>query len=271
MYYKTKNKDWKSFPIIIPFWEKEINEETEIWNERMCSLYGKKGVCEKGEDCSDSKKVKDFWYLSQLTKLNKKSLAIFSIVFFSISFNLFDKLEINFNWDYEDLIEEENDKPITFRVAVLAQEQRWKYESSTEIETGELSEELPKYIRNLSGFKKAKSLISVGVASEEGNQKKEEDRADRRADEVMKIIKQNRIARGKGLYKLNLGQYLIETNLNSELTATQRRVIIIGIIARERTMTPEEIENALRRALSKSKTLAVKVNHYSKFDFYRVN
>lgn len=274
MYYKTLNKDWKWFPILVPFWKEDINEETEVWKESMCQLYGRDNVCKKAEDCCDRKKIKDVWLLNQLVKSKKKSLAFLTVVLLSVtvlSFNLFDKLVVNVNWEYEDLIEEENGKNITFRVAILAQEQRWKYKSSNEIETGRLNEELPKYIRNLDGFKKAKSLISVGVASEEGNLKTEEDRADRRADEVMKLIKLNGIARGKELYKLNLGQYLIKTNQDSDLTATQRRVIIVGIIAKERTMTFDEIENALKRALSKSETLAVKVNHYSKFNFYRVN
>lgn len=274
VYYKTKNKDWRWFPFIVPFWQKGINKKTEIWKESMCQNYGTEHVCESADKCIDRKKLKDIGIYSKLVKSKKRSLALIGITLLSLtvlSVNLFDKLVININWEYEDLIEEENGKPISFRVAVLAQEQRWKYESSTEIETGELIEGLPKYMKNLDGFKKAKSLISVGVASEEGNLRTEEDRADRRADEVMKIIKFNKIARGKELYKLNLGQYLQKTNLNSDLTATQRRVIIIGIISKDRTMTFNEIENTLKRALGRSEKLAVKVNHYSKFEFYPVN
>lgn len=279
MHYKTSNKKWNWFPILIPFWKKEVNEETEIWKENMCQLHQENNACLNPKDCCDSKKVKDNWLLKQLVKIKKGGLTIIGVSFISLaffpctifSFKLFDNLNININWDYEDLTEEVNGKPITFRVAILAQEQRWKYESSTEIETGKLNDELPKYIQNLDGFKKAKSIIGVGVASEEGNLATEEDRADRRADEVMKIIKLNQIAKGKELYKLNLGQYQVKTNHNNTLTATQRRVIVIGIIAKENSMSFNEIEFGLKKALSKSKSLTVKINHYSQFEFYRIN
>ncbi len=175
--------------------------------------------------------------------------------------------------EYEDIGGESNGKKAKFRVVYLTQEKRWKYSNETTLQDGTLlADNLRENLSNFPNFEESLGLVAVGTASEEGtNRLKEEKRADRRADEILYILRMMEVSRNKELYKLNLGQYMQMTGLSTSETAYQRRVIIIAIMGRDESMSNTEIKGALKDALMDSEGLNYDVEMYSMFEFTREN
>ena len=175
--------------------------------------------------------------------------------------------------DYEDLIGKYNGKKAAFRVIYLEQEKRWKYKSTTELNDGSLLKELLKNdLNKYPGIDTALGIISVGMASQEGNNKeKEEIRAGDRADEILYIIRVDSVCNGKKLYELNLGQHQGKSALSTSETAYQRRVVIIGVTSMDETMNFQELKLSLQNAFYDSEGLNFKIEKYSLFDFKNIN
>lgn len=267
-YYYFDNKTWQ-------------NTENWLLFRCKCSIFGTLTWCVDDcpkeqykkhlipEDCTKHIKrygIKEIYTLLQMP--NGKKILIGSLISIAITIKIIININLNF-WKVEDVEARENGKLAKFRVAIITQEYRWKFESSDSIETGLVMNELPNLLDNLKGFNDMIGLIGVGAASQEGNLNQEIIRADKRADNIISVLRQNELTENKELYKLNLGKYLIEElNVSINATSVQRRLIIIGIKERERTMSFEEMKKALQKALQKSSLkYTLDTKSYSNFDF----
>jgi len=243
-----------------------------------CSIFGTVTWCQ--EDCQEEEKHshpndcpqrKTRKGLKESFTTRKGVITTIAIgTIFGITINKCVFVE-NFNinvWEYENVQGSTNNKNAKFRVAIVTQEYRWKIAKTDSIETGSISTELPNLLNNLSDFGEVIGLVSVGCASQEGTLENEIYRAERRADNVLTILKQHRKTKGvKNWYKLNLGQYST-TQKDKKETSVQRRVIIIGILEKDNSMNGQEVGLALQDALQKSSLkTTVNIDSYSNFDF----
>lgn len=257
-YYLTKKEKWKKVD--------------SLWKLRcLCSIMGTKTWCiddcpledkhETPKECKEHKVRRGFkelcWLLTGL-----------------ITVTIYFYLTVNINiWTYQEVEGVSNGKAAKFRIAIVTQEYRWKFASSDSIETGSIENKLPDLLDKIRGFEEAKGIIAVGAASQEGSTNQEIVRADRRADNILLILREHRISYRKGLYKLNLGQYhsVIEKKTIEE-TSIQRRVIIIAVLSSDPRMNFEEFRDALQKALSKSELkVSIQTNAYSNFDLQKMN
>jgi hypothetical protein len=158
------------------------------------------------------------------------------------------------------------DRCATFDIAILAQEDRWVKKKWDLLESGPVAEVLPEYLGSLEKLLRAKEIIVVGTASEEGNLYSEEARADRRADAVLRIVRP--LVHGSRLYKLNLGRH-IKLGRDAD-TSYQRRVILAEIEKRESSMGVEDIRHALYDALDDVERFSFNALDYSSFLFSEV-
>ena len=164
--------------------------------------------------------------------------------------------------------EDENGNRAEFLIEVLAQEDRWKLNEVDQLESGRLESVLPPYLEKLDKLDKAEGVIVVGTASQEGGLTSEEGRADRRADQLLKLVKP--ISGVKKIYKLNLGQHSMDQASDTSDTSYQRRVIIMGIMKKDPGMDVRDIRAALLNALSKESKYSFDAVKYSKFVFEEV-
>lgn len=159
---------------------------------------------------------------------------------------------------------DEKGRKIEFVIAFLTAEKRWKIGSSEYFENGEkFDSSFPKYLRSLSNIEYCKDIIAVGLASEEGDIDYEYNRADKRGDKIIEILRP--IVKDKNLYKLNLGKH---NNTNQNETSSQRRIIIIGITKRQNEMTITDIKFALNEKLRKimKQEIGLELNNYTSFE-----
>ncbi|GGA09165.1 hypothetical protein [Okeania sp. KiyG1] len=160
-------------------------------------------------------------------------------------------------------------KKAEFQFTVLSDKYNWEFSSDdkTQLKGKDAS------IRNLLsgeymilGFRKASELISVGTASCEGGTATENERSKIRAgklDEWLQEALEKHDLKDKPRYTLNLGKYKGECSPKTEQeTAPQRRIIIIGIIDRDKDVNLSE---ALRNAMEKRQDLSFYTKNYSLF------
>lgn len=252
-------------------------QSTENWFifRCKCSLFGTNSWCVSDcpldvkhnhpDQCEHPKIRYGFKEICGFLKSKLGMISIGSLIAIKIIINL----TVNISWNYEEVDGEYNHKKAKFRIAIVTQEYRWKFESSDSIETGLVKNELPELLENLKGFDNMIGLIAVGTASQEGNMNQEVLRADKRADNIVAVFRQTELADEKEIYKLNLGQYLQkEPSTSIDETSVQRRLIIIGIRQRDKSMNFEEMGEALKNALQKSSLkYTVETKSYSNFDF----
>jgi hypothetical protein len=154
----------------------------------------------------------------------------------------------------------------SFDIAVLAQEDRWVKKKWDLLESGPVAEVLPDYLGSLKKLLRAKEIVVVGTASEEGGIDSEEARADRRADMILRIVRP--LVRDSQLYKLNLGRH-VRLGRNTD-TSYQRRVILVEIEKRYPGMRVEDIRHALYDALDDVERFSFSALDYSSFLFSEV-
>lgn len=255
-YYQSKNGKWK--------------QVGSHWKLRcVCSIMGTKTWCiddcpledkhETPEVCKEHKLRRGFkelcWLLGGLI-----SVSSIAKVYFYLTFNA---------WIYINTEGVANGKTAKFKIAIITQEYKWKIASTDSIETGLIDRELPSLLNNLKDFDKNIGTIAVGTASQEGENGREIKRADERADKITLILRTHNVSKNRNLYKLNLGQYSIKDNSKNVVeTATERRVILIGIVSADENMEHKDLQQALKDALEKpelQKTINTK--NYSNFDF----
>ncbi len=172
---------------------------------------------------------------------------------------------------YEDERVEVNGHIYTFRIAYLSQEMRWKYASHDSVETGLAKNRLKNEFLKIPQFEKAKGVIALGVSSQEGEADGEFDRADRRADVILLVLRTLEAVHSKSLYKLNLGRHKEQGNLTEMQTSSQRRVIVIGIMEQKDNASVSVIERALREGLNDSEGVQFNTTRYSDFVFTKMN
>lgn len=262
---------------------KYFYQENNVWKDTKnwfvfkckCSVFGTTTWCiddcplddkhTEPTQCEYTKQRNGIKEIYNFLKSKKGLITVGSLITIKIIFNL----TFNVFWNYENVEGEFNHKKAKFRIAIVTQEYRWKFESSDSIETGLVEKELPKLLDNLKGFDNMIGLIAIGTASQEGNEKQEISRADRRADNILAVFHKVDLVTNKEIYKLNLGQYLIKQQSASVAeTSVQRRLIIIGIRHKEDKMKFEEVREALKDALQKSSLkYTLDTKSYSEFDF----
>ncbi|MBB3697732.1 hypothetical protein KMW28_06050 [Flammeovirga yaeyamensis] len=168
----------------------------------------------------------------------------------------------------EDITVGEGKKKVRFKVVYLSQEKRWEFASSSKLTNGQSVEQfLQSYLPRIPNFETSIGLIAVGLASQEGDLKEEENRAGERADAILSGFRVLNFSNSKELYKLNLGQHLPKKELGKDETAYQRRVILIGIMEKEKTMSIKAISKKLELALEDSERLNFDTKIYSKYEF----
>ena len=257
--------------------ENNIWQSTESWVvfRYKCSIFGTTTWCVNDcpledkhlhpTECEYKKQRKGIKEICSFFKSKKGLITIGSLIAIKIIINL----TFNISWNYENIEGEVGGKKAKFKVAIVTQEYRWKFGSSDSIETGLVKKELPELLDKLNGFDNMIGLIAIGTASQEGNTNQEVVRADKRADNIVSVFRQTDLANNKDIYKLNLGQYLLKEQSSSIAeTSVQRRLIIVGIEQKEKTMKFEEIREALKNALQKSSLkYTLETKSYSIFDF----
>ncbi|GAB5525549.1 MAG: hypothetical protein Roseis2KO_34210 [Roseivirga sp.] len=171
-------------------------------------------------------------------------------------------------WEWQDLTGTFEEDTIVIRVAfkIITDQMRWKLNSPEFLENGQtISEALPSYLSYLPSFEEANGIISVGLASEEGNYEKEFDLASRRADNLSMVINKSNLALYKNTYRLNLGQHIFTNSGNSQITGSQRRIILIGIMKWSEKLNIKRLEQCLEDALTNSDGLTFNLEKYSDF------
>ncbi len=257
-YYQKKNGKWKSVDSI---WKLRFVcsiTGTKTWCIDDCPLVEKHG---KPEECEKHKIRRG---IKELLWLFTGLVSIKMYIYLTVTINI---------WTYQELEGVSNGMVAKFRIAIVTQEYRWKFASADSIETGSIERQLPNLLDKVSGFENAKGIIAVGAASQEGHINQEIARADRRADNILLVLRTHEISEEKGLYKLNLGQYQSEDQSKSiNETSVQRRVIIIAVLSSDPRMTFEEFKEALHKALDKSELkVTILKKSYSNFDLQRMN
>jgi hypothetical protein len=180
-------------------------------------------------------------------------------------------------WESKDVVGKDTStgKSAHFKIAIITQEHRWVFKSTTNVEDGDqneagvkVDEVLPPFLSQLPNFQNALGITVVGVASEEGEPTKEEARADKRADNVLKLLRKVAISNGKELYKLNLGRHKSTgTALTPYQTSSQRRLIVVGIMRQDPEMNFAALKAAFYNALQQPIGLAVPLSEYAQFKF----
>ncbi len=154
-------------------------------------------------------------------------------------------------------------------VQIAAQEDRWKFGSIDSLEIGLVTEKLPKYLLSIQKeLNKAKRIICVGTASVEGDDLKENKRADKRADQMVKCMRP--FSNGKPIDKLILGRYAIKSDDNE--TSSQRRVIIITVLKQaENGNIKQAVINSLRKIKDQIQFNIENYSNYPNLDYYNVD
>jgi len=170
----------------------------------------------------------------------------------------------------EDIVVGKGKEKIRFKVVYLSQEKRWEFASNSKLTNGQDIESfLQSYLPRIPNFETSIGLISVGLASQEGELKEEEIRAGERADAILSSFRVLNFSSSKELYKLNLGQYRNgkKKDVDKKKTAHQRRVILIGIMEKEENMSTKKISAKLKAALEDSERLNFDTRIYSQYEF----
>jgi hypothetical protein len=156
-------------------------------------------------------------------------------------------------------------------VNILSQEYRWSFGRADEVELGGHKEDLRLYISRLN-ISNSKGIVCVGAASVEGRRAEQESLALSRAENLVSLVREESRTTTP-LYILNLGQFKTSQSLRTspEETSSQRRVIIIKIVAQEDNINLQEaMYNALISANRSNLPIVIDVSDYSTFKLYPV-
>lgn len=164
---------------------------------------------------------------------------------------------------------DKSNRHVVFDVVVLTKDYGWVRGSTTELEKGErrLS---PNEIQNevlapqlRKGLGSARALIAVGLASQEGDVSREEQRGGLRAIRTAELVR-GAIGPSIPMWTLNLGRYLEPcVECEDEDTSWQRPFIVIAV---RRADNGAHISEALADAMSDTQNLP-SPSRYSTFAF----
>lgn len=164
---------------------------------------------------------------------------------------------------------DKSNRHVVFDVVVLTKDYGWVRGSTTELEKGErrLS---PDEIQNQvlapqlrKGLGSARALIAVGLASQEGDVSREEQRGGLRAIRTAELVR-GAVGTSIPMWTLNLGRYVEPcVECEDEDTSWQRPFIVIAV---RRADNGAHISEALADAMSNTQNLP-SPSRYSTFAF----
>jgi hypothetical protein len=162
-----------------------------------------------------------------------------------------------------------SNRHVVFDVVVLTKDYGWVRGSTTELEKGERrlspdeiqNEVLAPQLRK--GLSSARALIAVGLASQEGDVAREEQRGGLRAIRTAELVR-GAVGPAIPMWTLNLGRYLEPcVECEDADTSWQRPFIVIAV---RRTDNGAHISEALADAMSDTQNLP-SPSRYSAFAF----
>ena len=164
---------------------------------------------------------------------------------------------------------DKSNRHVVFDVVVLTKDYGWVRGSTTELEKGE-RRLLPDEIQNevlapqlRKGLGSARALIAVGLASQEGDVSREEQRGGLRAIRTAELVR-GAVGTSIPMWTLNLGRYVEPcVECEDEDTSWQRPFIVIAV---RRADNGAHISEALADAMSNTQNLP-SPSRYSTFAF----
>ena len=164
---------------------------------------------------------------------------------------------------------DKSNRHVVFDVVVLTKDYGWVRGSTTELEKGERrlspdeiqNEVLAPQLRK--GLGTARALIAVGLASQEGDVSREEQRGGLRAIRTAELVR-GAVGSSIPMWTLNLGRYVEPcVECEDEDTSWQRPFIVIAV---RRVDNGAHISEALADAMSNTQNLP-SPSRYSTFAF----
>jgi hypothetical protein len=164
---------------------------------------------------------------------------------------------------------DKSNRHVVFDVVVLSKDYGWVRGSTTELEKGERrlspdeiqNEVLAPQLRK--GLGSARALIAVGLASQEGDVSREEQRGGLRAIRTAELVR-GAVGTSIPMWTLNLGRYVEPcVECEDEDTSWQRPFIVIAV---RRADNGAHISEALADAMSNTQNLP-SPSRYSTFAF----
>ena len=164
---------------------------------------------------------------------------------------------------------DKSNRHVVFDVVVLTKDYGWVRGSTTELEKGERrlspdeiqNEVLAPQLRK--GLGSARALIAVGLASQEGDVSREEQRGGLRAIRTAELVR-GAVGSSIPMWTLNLGRYVEPcVECEDEDTSWQRPFIVIAV---RRADNGAHISEALADAMSNTQNLP-SPSRYSTFAF----
>jgi hypothetical protein len=164
---------------------------------------------------------------------------------------------------------DKSNRHVVFDVVVLTKDYGWVRGSTTELEKGERrlspdeiqNEVLAPQLRK--GLGSARALIAVGLASQEGDVSREEQRGGLRAIRTAELVR-GAVGTSIPMWTLNLGRYVEPcVECEDEDTSWQRPFIVIAV---RRADNGAHISEALADAMSNTQNLP-SPSRYSTFAF----
>lgn len=163
---------------------------------------------------------------------------------------------------------------LAFEAFVLTQNFRWKYARNDQVTypSSQVVRDVPTYLKNhLSHLlRNAQDVISIGMASCEGDRPGEEKRAETRAEQLNIWVQQARPDnRPRNYHIVNLGQYKKHdcqaTNQPGEdETSDQRRIVILYVTRKVNIRDKKDLANRILRQLRAHDHLLFDPTDYSK-------
>ena len=171
-------------------------------------------------------------------------------------------------------MDENNNVKLGIEIDILSEEFRWKCASVEEIVRFEEPVDFDKIIQGFSDKKHLKGveeIICIGTASQEGQAKGEEFRAEQRMETLINKFEDN-LSSDLPILGLNVGQHIKNNQYSNECsnaTLKQRRVMVIKVLERDERLTEIQYRNSLVKILlekSKSeRSFPFNISNYSKF------
>lgn len=170
--------------------------------------------------------------------------------------------------------DEDKKGSVTFEAFVLTQNFRWKYASEGEVTypSAQPVQDIVIYLKNHLSFllKDAQDVISIGMASCEGDRPGEEERAGKRAEQLKTWIQQARPDdKPRNYYVVNLGQYKKHDcragrQPGEDETSDQRRIVILYVTKTINIRDRKDLADRILRQLRANEELLFDPADYSR-------
>lgn len=161
---------------------------------------------------------------------------------------------------------DKNNRRAKLKIHVLSKEFVWEYAKWDSIIFYDKPEDFIKHLQSpglQADMSRAVSLVAIGAASVEGTLGTEEERADRRANQMIVWLREG-VETSQRLYTLNLGKYRAPSVAGAppEQTAPQRRVVLVSTTFEEPGV---DLRQALADELGRNAAFPFRLTDYSQF------